>query len=468
MHKFVLTDPQDFTGTWHLPAKTAEGGTSTEPFPVSGTLRWAKGEARLALDGMLAAASSEQSSKFPVVHGTTRKAELVTLLRSIEVHSSSNWGPAGQKQTQELLSHTAVVGGHVDGDQLYESLTARIPGLEDWLGGIGTTFTRSASSVTLEIPGRTAEDVHIPSTGIELEFSVGRSHHALSSSEVRFTFPGYLTVRPDQPARLSDLLAHLYKVRALLSILVASPMFPDWITVQLPGNERASDLNILVGLWDAELCRHKSQHDHFLPRALLGESLSTVLNTWFEVFEQIASPVSLAQDVLNSTGLWNHVLFLSHMQVLEGLHRARGNGLYMDQEEYDKIAGHLAGQIPKSVDPNHRTALKSRLQFGNEISLRNRLKALVAGLPEEIRQLVLNADSIPGSWVTTRNFYTHWDQASHHLVLKDIEIHAANVKLGMLIRVLLLQVAGVPQAAVLAALNGNSKTAQEVHQSRGW
>lgn len=124
-------------------------------------------------------------------------------------------------------------------------------------------------------------------------------------------------------------------------------------------------------------------------------------------------PSQLALSVLSSDNLWLHVEFLSLMQALEGFHRATMPGLYTSEAEYEPVKQALNYAIPKVIGPDHKEALKSRIRYGNEVSLRKRVDALVGRLDLPVRKHILGGDgSVPRSWVVTRNYYTHSRQCS--------------------------------------------------------
>jgi hypothetical protein len=125
----------------------------------------------------------------------------------------------------------------------------------------------------------------------------------------------------------------------------------------------------------------------------------------------------------------------------------------------------LSNAIPKNVTADHRDSLKSRIKYGNEISLRKRLDALVQRLSAPLRQRILGSRGlIPQSWVETRNYYTHWDESSRESVLDGTAMHRAGVRLKHLLRALYLDVAGIPQASIEQALDGTNRESQYLIQ----
>jgi hypothetical protein len=164
-------------------------------------------------------------------------------------------------------------------------------------------------------------------------------------------------------------------------------------------------------------------------------------------------PSQLALSVFCSEKLWLHVEFLSLIQALEGLHRAILPGGYMTADAYEDTRKLMCDAIPKGLSSGHRSTLKSKIQYGYEFSLRKRLAMLVNALDESLRRHILGSSgAIPESWVDTRNYYTHWDETTKANVLDGADMHHAGVRLKCLLRALYLNLLGIPQAAILRAL----------------
>jgi len=71
---------------------------------------------------------------------------------------------------------------------------------------------------------------------------------------------------------------------------------------------------------------------------------------------------------------------------------------------------------------------------------------------------------IPGAWVDTRNYYTHWDEATRENVLDGGKLHRASVRMRTFLRVLYLDLIGIPTSAVAQALTASSKESQYLQQ----
>jgi hypothetical protein len=153
------------------------------------------------------------------------------------------------------------------------------------------------------------------------------------------------------------------------------------------------------------------------------------------------------------------------MQALEGLHRALFAGTYMDDNDYESVKKTLGDAIPAGLSPDHKDTLRSRIRYGNQISLRKRLDELVKGLPEEIGTIILGGEgSVPRNWIDTRNYYTHWDEELRGSVLDTQGMYNANVRLRHLLRVLHLNLMGIPPEAVVKSLRNGSRSSQHLTQ----
>jgi hypothetical protein len=109
--------------------------------------------------------------------------------------------------------------------------------------------------------------------------------------------------------------------------------------------------------------------------------------------------------------------------------------------------------------------LKTKIKYGNELSLRKRLNGLAERLDTELRKRIFGAPgAVPQKWVATRNYYTHWDEASRNDVLDTAEMYYATVRLRHFLRVLYLDLVGVPPAAIAKALDGSNSECQHLIQ----
>ena len=98
------------------------------------------------------------------------------------------------------------------------------------------------------------------------------------------------------------------------------------------------------------------------------------------------------------------------MQAIETFNRQVFSEKYIEQEEYDDKSQKIKTNIPTEFPSDLRDALKSRIKYGNEYSLRKRIKGLFESVDQQTRLLVTeDYKSFIGKIVDTRNYFTHYD-----------------------------------------------------------
>ncbi|MHB1144680.1 MAG: ApeA N-terminal domain 1-containing protein [Thiobacillus sp.] len=464
-----ITESVEFSGDWSLSG-------AEDARKIAGTLSWSSQRASLELHDaftpLQGAFYGDEVRSYPAVFGTTISSQYVTVLEASGVPKGINFGPAGIKQHERVVSSLVIVGAHVSSDTLYSEIRVRIPGLQIWIGRSGIRQTLisktedSPAGMIYQIDGLPEEMVEVPNLPATLGWGVDKNFSGDLVSEISVKSSACLRIQPRQPQSLDWYFDQVGKATTLLAFMAGSPMSPDHITGKVEGSGNA--VEVLVALRDAKYCEHKNGSDFYMLRNDMGADLGTVFMKWFQLYDTFAAPSQLALSVLNSKDLWLHVEFLTLMQALEGFHRATMPGLYTTEPEYETIRKTLSNAIPNTVSPDHKDALKARIKYGNEISLRKRLDALVKRLPIVLRQYILGDDGlVPKRWVDTRNYYTHWDEASRESVLDGIGMHRAGVRMKHLLRALYLDLVGIPHSAIIKSLGNACGESQYLIQLNG-
>ncbi|GAB3788677.1 hypothetical protein GCM10028797_22710 [Dyella agri] len=465
--KHSISAHATFVGEWFLPSE--EGSEQR----IAGTLTWSSEHASLELHKSLVplqgAVYGDEIQTYPVIHGTTIESQYITVLNALRTNNNFSFGPAGVNQSERVISSWVVIGAHVTEQTLYGEVRVRIPGLQMWLSRpsikqtVLTSEHGNALTILYEIGPLPEELCEIPSQRVTLGWGIETNHSGDQSTDISVRSSGWLRVKSSEPKPLEWFINQVGKATTLLSLLAGSPMSLDAISAKIVDYD--VNLEVLVALRADQHCECKSLHEFYMLRSGLGVDFRDVFARWFENYETVGMPSQLALSVLSSEKLWLHVEFLSLMQALEGFHRATMPGLYTTEVEYEPVRHALSNAIPSSVKPDHKDALKSRIKYGNEISLRKRLDALADRLALPLRKMILGGDgNVPRSWVATRNYYTHWDDASREGTLDGPGMHRASFRMRHLIRALYLDFAGVPQEAILRSLVNTCRESQYLIQ----
>lgn len=441
-------------GDWWLPDDPGHS--------VTGRLAYAPGRIELDLRGILARGERVSISpygydkSYAVVHGRTDNGQAITLLQARRVGVSAF---PGQAAHAELVSSSyAFLGLHAKPDQLLSTLGLRVPGLHLWFGIPLIDQRQSSHDLTatdfhVRIPKLAPISIDSISANIEWVFGYdGKT----GFYDLDISMLIWVGITPCEPKPLQWFLDQKMALETFFSILADAPMASDCLHVHVP--ERPGGVDLLISMEDVTLCPYDKDYEFAISNRDLHVRLEQLLPTWFDLYPKVKTPSQLAVSIIGSKGLWPHVEFLSLMQALEGFHRALYPGTYMPEPDYEEVKASLGNAIPTKLDKSHKDALRSKIKYGNQIALRKRLDELVGTLGNELRGAILgDARGVPRTWVDTRNYFTHWDDALRSNVLSSEDMHNASTRLRQLLRNLYLKHAGVPEESILSALRNTSR-----------
>jgi hypothetical protein len=141
-------------------------------------------------------------------------------------------------------------------------------------------------------------------------------------------------------------------------------------------------------------------------------SLAVLVEHWFAAFPRFAPVFDLMTSLTYAEPRFADAQFLILTQAAESLHRRMMPGLYVQPSEYDAIRTAVVKSIPETVSDSHRQSLRSRIQFGNEYSFRQRLRELVNGVADDRLRALIASDPAKfiGDVVDTRNYLVHYPE----------------------------------------------------------
>ena len=392
--------------------------------------------------------SIARPESYPVLHGTLSNGTKVTLLNSFIERETTNFGPEGIFTSATLSVAQAIFGFHADQRTKYTRLVGTIPGLDVWLTRDPWQVSRDEQNLVIQ--GANGRVRTFTFSDFTARLHLNRRVKQSRDQELGIEREAAVSIEASAPQELPWFVEKLSCILSFLSMLGGTTFAPEKLGLE---TECENEVNYLVRLAYPQLCEFKASQDFFLIESKVG-NLEDELVNWVADYEKLRLPAQLALSVFSSiNALQSHMQFLSLMQVCEGFHRVKHAGLYMDQETYDKkIAPVITAAIPRRSaaavcdvpsDP-HLASLKSRIKFGNEKSLRNRMKELAESLEDPIRTLILGADGkVPESWLATRNYYTHWDENNKSGVLDGTDMYFVNARLRVFVRCLFLLHLGV-------------------------
>ncbi len=462
---YTLNDQIDIDGDWWDSARPEAKTAGRLTFTRSKGIELHVNQAFSPIAGDVR--PGDPNPTYECIHGRTVKGEAVTLIDAQQLGASLNFGSAGLMQPGKIHARILVIGAHLPTNFRFSNMICRIPNLQVWMGKqvIMQHMTCDSESRILRqnysIARMDSEELHVQAISSKISMQYGWESSLDAYSLIHVKTHASFQIIPSSQQPVDWFIEQFNKLETLISVLSGEVFLSD--SIQSKVNKSGHLVSVLFAGDADELCHRKYPGDFFLSGLSISTPFWECCDKWFEIFPKIGTTVTLAMSVMGSKELWIHTRFLSLIQALEGFHRALYEGAYMEDSAYDAVRKDIQDAIPKNVSDSHRSALASRIRYGNEYSLRKRLGELEKCLTDEIRfHLFGPAKSIPDTWVNTRNYYTHWDEELRDSILNVQEMHYANVRIANFLNTLFRLRIGVPPSDIEAAFRGTSSVAQHL------
>ena len=195
------------------------------------------------------------------------------------------------------------------------------------------------------------------------------------------------------------------------------------------GRTRTIPINIYYPSWPYSKDKPETNRSKLFEFEAIQNDAERIINNWIKAYEQIAPSFNLY--FLAKMGMQTYLeeRFMALVQGLEAYHRRTSNEKQMDEAEFKELIDNLIDQCPQE----RKEWLKGKLQYGNEVSLRHRLKSLIEPFKEVIEDQKKQKELI-NRIVNTRNYLTHYDQSLESEAAKGDDLRTLCLKMELLLQ----------------------------------
>jgi len=413
---------------------------------LSGELRFDQNNGiNLALHGVLLHTESPR-----LIYGIL-EGKACTLFKSYQKSTLAHYGSGGTQQLSEYSANYVFLGAHFDPEtETHPVMLVSFNHFDEWLHHIAFKYLPQTDNYKKiacfdPYPSPTAR-----LDAINANLSIGHNVQMSGSSFSSMTWTGTVMfkVEPDssQPFffYFEDCVTHLQQ---LLTLLIGRPMFPTLIQI----GKRNDYKDVLFAQPDADRQSNFSFVQMVIKYPEIQHLWPSVVANWFDNLQKFES----ARTLLFGAIYFNHnveLYFLTLIQALESYSRSAGSAHYMAEEDYrTQVYATVVKAIPSGIDDSLRESLKNKLKYGNEFSLRKRLKLLFEQIPPDLLNLVRFSDpNIISVLVNNRNYLTHYtDELKLHYV-KPLALWVLAKGMETILLYLFFQAAGVPDNKFMA------------------
>ncbi len=214
-------------------------------------------------------------------------------------------------------------------------------------------------------------------------------------------------------------------LRDLLTFATGEPNYPFDIQsiVKTMDRYRAIDIYYQIPGYDPEAIQSLEMFFTFRFADVEGSFPKYLLN-WICVSKELRSVCVLYFKSYYQRNLDLETQFLFLARALEGYHRQLYGGTYLSKEKYEPIAAALIKAIcEQDLTESHKAKLKNAIKYGNEYSLRKRLKTICDKIERDHREVFKELLEDPKDFISkvveTRNNLIHLDGSSTDAIPED-------------------------------------------------
>lgn len=449
----TLSDKFSRRGYWWLP--------DVPDRKIPGLLEFdPDGNTKLVLDGTFRDTPrwSFEDLPAPVILGETINGKMCTL---VDVHQSSHHPRAPGPTTSSFFYHKLFLGREFVNpkDTLFESAKIELLDLPGWLNrnpfkdNFKSNDTPQHSTKYI-MPSK----ISIPISNLQASIQFESTFNSRFEYHRRLLHHNEaVRIKPKKKQSLEWFIDVIYKFRTLLSLLVGKPVNITSISLCTKKRKLANSGNRFnreyLDLCLKQVCA--SRNKALLPQQIpftypfIRPNIRKIFKTWFEKADELSTTYSLHFGVTVNNGIPVDFRFLTLIQALEAYHRVMGEDKYVSDDNYARIQTALVDAIPTSASPDLRSALKARIKYGNEFSLRKRLALILKSVPDELGSIITDNDKqFVNKIVDMRNYLTHRDESQQKGAMDIAAMFNSAESLKLLIAFLLLTEIGIERTKV--------------------
>lgn len=434
-NRYSLLSNFQVKGVWWLPQSPEN--------QIPGALKYKKSKhIRLELLGEFTARNSSET-RVDIILGETFDHKPLTMVHALFTGPSIQPLRGARFSTYE--SYYVVIGAHYSNiDEIrFPQLAVSFTHLEEWLKfkpiREGIKFDNAGLELDLTVPSKLTFNFPLLNATLETHYGFSIKHDRKRKASMQAT--AYFKITPNTNNGFEWFIEQFHNIGNFLSLLIGKPVYIKRIKFQGETEDYRDDgIDILFVL-------NKTIEPNFInPRAILitkdqvENELETILNKWIEKQDSIKTIFNLYMGILYNPYPYRVTTFLNLTQALESFQRHLNTDKYITEDTYTEAYNQIIAAIPADLPKELIERLKGSLKYGNEFSLRTRLKNLLRSLEENLLMLITdNINDMVQAIVNTRNYYTHYDKSLKERSATGRKLADLNEKLKALLLIILFK-----------------------------
>ncbi len=391
--------------------------------------------------------------------GQTEGHGLVTLDDCF--YKTKNISFGGVSKTIIYVGMVLFKASYDEGEKVnFNTYRFSIEGIDEWLGISGikvdSQFTGRTSTITYKPP----EDISIDiSNGMKLIITFTCTLPFFSPlNKAKVTQKAYFKLVSEEERPIDEFISLTYKIITLLSFAVDQMVCIERVSATLDSflqnnsNGKGNPVSIPIYYRSLPFVKESTKIDKDLMLFRydhIRDNAELIFNNWFNAYESIDPALNLYFTMKTGAHKYLEGKFLALVQGLETYHRRTSSKKLMADEDYQQLMQSIVEKCPiESKD-----WLIGRLCHGNEISLSQRIKAIIepfkmlVGTSKERSRLIRHI-------VNARNYLTHYDKS---LEAEEYDLWVLCQRMEAIFQLHLLKVVGFSNDEVISIFKNSDK-----------
>lgn len=412
------------------------------------------------------------SGEFERIIGNIEKHELVTLDGCFYKH----WHPFSNGISKSLLHVSKALLGIAYDDKdplLFNTLKFSVEGIDEWVGlsGIKVEHETIQEKVSATIQYSPLEEVSLNlNNGMKLLITFSWTLPGFPHiTEAKITQKTYFTLVSQQERPLEDFISIAHKLTTFLCFAIDKTVCINPITATSNTSCRNIDTGESepappISLYYESLPYTKEaptvyQHHMLFRYQEIKANAEQIINNWLQAYDKIEPALNLYFGVTTGGLLYLDAKVLALAHGLESYHRRTSDETRMDKSNFESLGETLKAQCPEK----YQEWLYEKLEYGNELNLRQRIKRII----EPFKEFIGNADQrdkLIGSIANTRNYLTHYDESLKTRAASGEKLIHLYLKMEAIFQLCILQELGFTQTEIKSVLDKSNNLRKKLEK----
>jgi hypothetical protein len=201
-------------------------------------------------------------------------------------------------------------------------------------------------------------------------------------------------------------------------------------------------------------------HDQLIPWLTLRDKFESVLSVYFRSRKALDPAYQMYFATLFNESLYVEHSFLSSVMALETYDGQKRPCRYVSDSTWETVKATLESAIPQDTDPSLRRALKAKMNWGNDYSLRDRLKSLANDWSGLFGAFQIPPDEWANMVVDARNGLVHESRLHNGKVDAAGGLYWLTQSLRVFIEALLLAEIGFERTDAIGLIKSSNRFSQ--------